>query len=146
MTNPPFRSPSEKLRGLYHFPRMLDKIRLHLGGQLPEEYQPNFGLHAGLDGSLCGFLGIEFAALCEQAKSGGSDEEIAEWSFETGLRPNRIQKHIWNEFARKVGWNDYASDFMQKVIDEDGADIPDYVKTTFDLIDFREGRSAKTKR
>ena len=29
----------------------------------------------GLDGHLCGFLGIEFAALSERVKQGGTDEE-----------------------------------------------------------------------
>jgi len=29
---------------------MLDKIRLHQAGELPQDYHPNFGLSAGLDG------------------------------------------------------------------------------------------------
>lgn len=55
------RSPYHKTSGLYHLARMLDKIRLHQAGQLPAGSHPNLGLHAGLDGHLCGFLGIEHA-------------------------------------------------------------------------------------
>ncbi len=44
MIDPPFRSPRERVGGLYHFGRMLDKIRCHLSDELPEEYRPNFGL------------------------------------------------------------------------------------------------------
>ena len=55
MIDPPMRSPREKVGGIYHFGRMLDKIRLHLRGELPEEYRPNFGWAVGLDGFCCGF-------------------------------------------------------------------------------------------
>jgi len=50
------RSPYQKVAGLYHLARMLDKIRLHQAGKLPQDYHPNFDLSAGLDGHLCGFL------------------------------------------------------------------------------------------
>jgi len=53
------RSPYQKVAGLYHLARMLDKIRLHQAGKLPQDYHPNLGLSAGLDGHLCGFLGVD---------------------------------------------------------------------------------------
>lgn len=140
------RSPYEKVGGLYHFARMLDKIRLHQAAKLPAEYHPNFGLSAGLDGHLCGFLGIEFAALCERVRQGGADGEIAEWCFQCGLQPNKMQVRIWNEFARKFGWNDLASKFLAKVKAEDGLEHHKEIVTTFDLIDLREGRAAETKK
>ena len=140
MLNPPFRSPRERVGGLCHFGRLLDKIRLHHRGQLPDEYRPNFGLGLGLDGHLCGFLSVDFGALCERVREGGTDEEIAEWCFECGLRPNKVQKRVWNEFARKLGWNDHASPFVASTRLEDGtADRTDIV-TAFDTIDLREGR------
>lgn len=52
MKNPPFRSPREKVGGLYHFGRMLDKIRLSLQGELPDEYKPHFGLSLGKEDGL----------------------------------------------------------------------------------------------
>ena len=125
MHNPPFRGPRCKVAGLFHFARLLDKVRLHLAGKFPDEYQPNFvllGMRNGLDGSLCGFLGVEPAALCERVRHGGTGEEIVEWCFEQGLRPNRFQVHIWNEFARKFGWNDGATDFVARVKAEDAID------------------------
>jgi hypothetical protein len=140
MKNPPIRSPKVKVAKLNHFGRMLDKIRLYHSGALPDEYRPNFGLRFGLDGQLCGFLGIEFSDLSARVREGGSDEDIAEWCFARGLRPNRIQTHIWNEFARKFGWNDLASDFLAQVKTEDGTPYPPDILTTFDVIDFREGR------
>jgi hypothetical protein len=146
MKNPPMRSPRVQVAGLFHFARMLDKIRLHWAGKLPEEYRPNFGRAFGLDGQLCGFLGVEFEALCERVKEGGSDEELAEWCFARGLRPNGTQARVWNEFARKVGWNDRASAFLAKVKEEDGLVERVDLQTAFDLMDFREGRSEEPKK
>src|SRR6187402_516431 len=103
MTNPPFRSPCERVGGLVHFGRMLDKIRLHLRGELPEEYRQDFGLSVGLDGTLCGVLGIEHADLIERVSAGGTDEEILEWCYTRGTRLNAVQKRVWNEYARKLG-------------------------------------------
>ena len=140
MHDPPFRSPRIKVAGLFHLGRMLDKIRLHLDGRLPEEYQPNLGRSFGLDGHLCGFLGVDFEALCERARLGGTDEELAEWCFENGLRPNGTQARIWNEFARKFGWNDRASAFIASTRQEDGMPERTDLVTAFDSIDFREGR------
>jgi len=138
------RSPYQKISGLYHFARMLDKIRLHQAGQLSEEYHPNFGLRAGLDGRLCGFLGVEHADLCERVRQGGSDEDIAQWCFQRGLQPNKMQLRVWNEFARKFGWDDVAAKFLARIKQEDGLDHRTDIVTTFDLIDLREGRADET--
>ncbi len=120
---------------------MLDKIRLYLAGELPEEYRPNFGRAFGLDGHLCGFLAVDFEALCARVAEGGTDEELAEWCFQNGLRPNGTQARVWNEFARKMGWNDRASAFVASVRAEDGASGRADLVTAFDQIDFREGRA-----
>ncbi len=140
MLNPPFRGPRERVAGLCHLARLLDKIRLHHLGQLPEEYHPNFGLSVGLDGHLCGFLGVGFDELCERVRQGGADEEIAGWCFARGLRTNKVQRRVWNEFARKLGWNDRATDFIAKVRREDGMLDDSGIVTAFDTIDRREGR------
>lgn len=141
MLNPPFRSPREQVGGLYHFGRMLDKIRLNLRGELPDEYKPNLGLPYGLDGHCCGFLGVEFSALVARVEQGGTDEEILEWCFNNGLRPNPIQKRVWNGFASKFGWRDKAASFIAKVKAEDGCQDREDIVTAFDNIDCREGRT-----
>jgi len=142
MKNPPFRSPCERVGGLVHFGRMLDKIRLQLRGELPEEYRPNFGLSVGLDGTLCGVLGIEHADLIERVRAGGADEEILEWCYARGTRLNAVQKRVWNEYARKLGWNDRASSFLDRVRAEDGSAAETaHLLTAFELMDHREGRA-----
>ena len=140
MINPPFRSPREKVGELYHFGRMIDKIRLHLRGELPDEYQPNFGLANGLDGALSQFLNLSHTTIVERVKQGGTDEEILEWCFSHGLRPNKTQIRVWNSFAEKLGWHDPAAATVagvKKMIGPAGADIA----TIFDCIDADERRS-----
>ena len=133
------RSPREKLGGLYHFGRMLDKIRLFENGELPEEYHPNLGLSVGLDGFCCGFLGVSFKELKERVSEGGADEEILEWVYSKYKRPNKMQIKIWNEFSRKFGWNDFATRALVKVKEEEGLD--QNLNTSFEIIDYREGRA-----
>jgi hypothetical protein len=138
------RSPYQKVAGLYHLARMLDKIRLHQSGRLPQEYHPNLGLSVGLDGHLCGFLGVEFSAICERVRQGSTDDEIAEWCFQKGLRPSKVQARIWNEFARKFGYDDAAAKFMARAKAEEGLAHRTDVVTAFDLIDLREGGENQT--
>lgn len=140
MINPPQRSPRVKVGGLVHFGRMIDKIRAHQRGELPEEYHPNLGLSVGLDGMLCAFLNVPFEEVRQRVSEGGTDEEILEWCFtRSGVRPTKMQARIWNEFARKFGWNDVAGRFIDRVRAEEGITREDLI-TSFDLIDFREGR------
>jgi hypothetical protein len=100
-------------------------------------------LSVGLDGHLCGFLGVEFSAVCERVRHGGTDDEIAEWCFQHGLRPSKMQARVWNEFARKLGYDDLAGKFLARVKAEEGLEHRTDVVTTIDLIDLREGRAER---
>ncbi len=110
MNNFPVRSPAEKMGGLVYFGRMLDKIRLHARGELPEDYQPNLG--KGFDAKCCAFLHIDYAQLSERVKQGATDEEILEWAFTGGRHPTDAEITMWNEFMRKFGWRDHAAEIL----------------------------------
>jgi hypothetical protein len=146
MLNPPQRSPRAKVGGLYHFGRMLDKIRAYERDELPPEYHPNLGLSIGLDGFLCAFLNVPFEEVRKRVLEGGTDEEILEWCFtRSGFHPTKMQVRIWNGFSRKLGWNDAASRHIDKICAEEGINREN-LYSAFDVIDFREGRldSART--
>ncbi|HEY5550254.1 MAG TPA: DUF5069 domain-containing protein [Opitutaceae bacterium] len=137
-----FRSPyDKKAGGLHHLGRMIDKIRLMQAGRLPSDYHANYGLSVGLDGHLCGFLNVTFKEIETRVADGGTDDEIVEWIFLRGLRPNKMQARVWNECSRKFGWNDAISKYVQKwKIEEGFGDSP--ACTSFDLIELQEGRGA----
>jgi gluconokinase len=132
------RSPYDREGGLVYFPRMVEKIRLHQSGELPDDYQANLG--AGFDLRCCDFLHVDYDALAEQARAGKSDAEVLEWCFENGRRPSEDEIFMWNEYLRKCGWNDHYSERLRTRLEGLGmADRTD-IRTMFDLIEVDEGR------
>jgi hypothetical protein len=134
----PLRSPSEKVGGLFYFGRMLDKIRLHANGELPSDYHANLG--KGFDEKCANFLRINYSQLVERVKHGGTDEEILQWCFETGRRPDENDVYVWNEFMRKRGWNDEVSEILEHRKKEAGMTDRSDIQTSFQFIDADEGR------
>lgn len=136
------KSANESCEGVRYFPRLLDKIRLHLRGELPAEYQKNFGAPRSADGALCNFLRVRHVDLIERAKQGGSDEEILAWCFENGRQPNAGDLVLWNSFASKIGFRDFASPILKEAKQRLGIEHREDIQTMPDLMDFEEGRMA----
>ena len=60
------RSPRETMDGWLYLPRYVDKIRLHLAGKLPADYQENLG--KGFDGLWLTHAGLKHEAFVEIVK------------------------------------------------------------------------------
>ena len=138
----PFRSPRDTVGGIAVFGRILDKIRYFAHeGSLPEGYHLGFieGSRT-FDDRVCRFLGVSFEALTQRTLEGGSDEEVLEWCFQNGRRPDAEQIEIWNGFMNKRGWRDAASNGLQKQKEEAGLGHRDDIVVFFDLMDVEEGR------
>jgi gluconokinase len=139
--NFPLRSPNHLTGGIVIFARILDKIRLHAAGALPEGY--HLGIIEGkrtFDDRLSKFLGVSFADLTARVLEGGTDEEILEWCFTHGRRPDAEQVEIWNTFMQKRGWRDPASPGLAQNKADAGLAHRDDIQTFFDLMDVEEGR------
>jgi Domain of unknown function (DUF5069) len=134
------KSPKEMTRVMIYFPRMLDKIRLHASGKLHDDYHKNLGAQRAADGACCNFLRVNYADLRQRVLQGGTDEEILEWCFEKGRRPNEGDLMVWNSFISKLGWNDFATPRLEREKKKDGISDRDDIVTIPDLIDFDEGR------
>ena len=98
---------------MMYFPRMLDKIRLYAHGELAPDYQENLGAEHGGDGMCGNFLRVSHATLTEPVRAVGTDEEILEWCYMTGGRLNDGNLMVWNGFISKLGWNDFATPFVE---------------------------------
>jgi hypothetical protein len=144
MTQLPVRSPYARVGRLVYFGRMLDKIRAHAKGELPEEYQANLG--KGFDASCTTFLRIDYGELAKRVKEGGTDEEILQWCFATGRQPTEDEMYVWNEFMRKRGWSDELSETLKRRKKEAGMAGRSEVSTMFSFIDADEGRSPVERR
>ena len=132
------RSPYVQVGGLYYIPRMLDKIRLRAAGELPQEYHANLG--GGFDARAISFLWLEYPALVERVKQGGSDDDILAWAVAQGRQPSPEEIEIWNDFMSKRGWNDDGSERLEMRKKESGLDGRGDIQTFFDYIDADEGR------
>lgn len=125
---------------MMYFPRMLDKIRLHARGELGQDYHNNLGSPRAADGAACNFLRVNYDELRERVLQGGTDEEIQEWCFEKGRRPNAGDLRLWNSFASKLGWRDFVTPTLEERKKEMGIAHRDDICTIPDLIDYDEGR------
>ena len=134
------KSPKEQVGGMKYFARMLDKIRLHARGELPEEYHKNMGRPQAADGVCLNFLRVEYDDLKKRVMEGGSDEEILQWCYERGRRLNEGDLIVWNNFISKHGWNDFATPVRDRLKTEAGLADREDVQTIGDIIDWEEGR------
>lgn len=138
----PLRSPNATTGGIVIFGRILDKIRLHAAGKLPDGY--HLGFIAGnrtFDDRVCRFLHISFEDLTRRTLEGGTDEEVLEWCFSNGRRPNEEEIDVWNTFMQKRGWNDSGTPSLLKSKAEAGLAHRDDIVTFFHLMDVEEGRA-----
>jgi hypothetical protein len=136
---PGLRSPADMVGGIVYFGRMIDKIRLHQAGKLGVDYVPNLG--KGFDARCVHFLRISYQALVDRvAEWTASDDELLEWAFQNGQRPDDEDIEVWNGFLSKRGWNDEGSPTLKKRKAEAGVPEREDIQTFFQFIDFDEGR------
>jgi hypothetical protein len=88
------RSPRETMCGWVHLPRFVDKIRLHLAGQLPADYQANFT--KGFDGRWLAAAGVDAASFIEVVKHSITDGQVADW----------VRQHVRKSEAEKRAFAD----------------------------------------
>lgn len=130
--------------GLIYFARMLDKVRLRAEGRLPEDYFTGVDEDPTYFDARCSrFLGINYNELAQRTLEGGSDEEILQWCFERGRKPNDDEIEIWNAFITKRGWRDSASSDLQAAKDRAGWTERGDIQTWVDLHDAEEGRQPR---
>lgn len=138
----PLRSPRDTVGGIMVFGRILDKIRLHAEGRLPEGW--HLGIIAGkrtFDDRVCRLLGVEFEALTTRVLQGGTDEEVLEWCFQNGRRPDPEHIELFNGFMMKRGWRDVATPGLIDQRAAAGLAHREDIVTFFDLMDVEEGRA-----
>lgn len=138
---PGLRSCYSKVGRLVYFGRMLDKIRLHAAGQLPDDYVDNLGdgHFFRFDGRCCRFLGVAYADLRERVLESGSDEEILAWVHARGIERTDEECHIFNRFLLKLGWRDERTAVLPQRIQDSGL-VGKPIETVVDHIEYDEGR------
>jgi hypothetical protein len=139
---PGLRSPWDKLGGILHFGRMLDKIRLFYQGRLPPAWVESKGSGSGFDGACCRLLQIDHGALERETMKSKKDDEMLEWAFTYGRKPSDEEIEIWNDYLSKRCWRDRFAPRLAIRLQEAGMPLGS-VLTMFDYIDLQEGRSPR---
>lgn len=139
MKSVPISAYQETL-GMIYFARMVDKIRLHAARRLRDDFTENLG--TGLDGRCLNLLRVEYSDLVARVLVGGDDEEVLQWCFEAGRRLNAGDMFVWNEFMRKVGWNDGVSEILARRKKESGLEGRDEIQTMAEYFEYDEGRKS----
>ncbi len=133
-------SAYQETLGMIYFARMLDKIRKHAAGNLREDFRANLG--TAFDARCTNFLQIDYADLAKRTLLGGSDAEILQWCHEAGREPEECDVFVWNEFLRKVGWNDGVTEILARRKRESGLEGREEIQTMVDYFDWDEGRKS----
>lgn len=133
------RSPRETMCGWMHLPRYIDKIRLHLAGKLPPDYQPNFG--KGFDARWLEAAGLTHEQFVDVVKNTTTDGEVCDW-----VRQN-VKKSDADRRAHAEGMLNYPKPGDQAMLDRlkqrkeaAGLTHRDDLKNFVDFIDADEKR------
>ena len=94
------RSPREMMDGWVHLPRFVDKVRLHLAGKLPADYQENFT--KGFDGSWLRAAGVTAEQMIEVVKNSVTDGEVCDW-VRKNVKKSAAEKTTFNNFVLNRG-------------------------------------------
>ncbi len=132
------RSPRETMCGWVHLPRFIDKIRLHLAGRLPAEYQANFT--KGFDGYWLKAAGVSAEQMIEVVKNSITDGQVADWVAQH-VKKSAAEKAAFNEFVLKRGsGGDDMSERLKMRKAEAGIGHRDDIQCFVDFIDADEKR------
>jgi hypothetical protein len=128
------RSPNDKLAGLVHLPRMLDKAKAFNAGTLGEYYFP-----CPLDDIILGFLQTDSESLAKMVTE-KSESEIASWA--QNLCDNHSQAEMDAVNLSITGNKPDSQEKIDKFNNLKNKINPDIenILTWVNLIDLEEGR------
>lgn len=133
------RSPKETMAGWVYLPRFVDKIRLHLAGKLPKDYQENFC--KGFDGGWLKVAGLTAEQFIDVVKGTLIDGQVADW-VSKNVKKSEAEKAAHRDHVLNYGrGGDEALQARLKLRKEQAGMLHrDDIQTFVDFIDADEGR------
>ena len=133
------RSPREVMCGWPHLPRYIDKIRLHLAGQLPPEYQELFGEQS--DRRWLEAAGLTHEQMVDVVRGTLTDGQVCEWVRVHVVRTDEQKARAADAILRYPLPGDQAGRARFEARKRDyGLAAREDIQTRADLIDADEGR------
>jgi hypothetical protein len=133
------RSARETMAGWSYLPRYIDKIRLHLAGCLPADYQENFG--KGFDAMWLKHAGTTHEQMIEVVKNSITDGEVCDWVFHN-IKKTAAEKtaHLQDLVSRPLANDPKALERFKTRKAEAGLSHRDDLTCFVDYIDADEKR------
>jgi Domain of unknown function (DUF5069) len=135
------RSPREMMAGWIYLPRLVDKIRLHLRGQLHADYQENF-LHKGFDSRWMSAAGLAPDSFVDVVRNSPTDGQVCDW-VRLNVNSQRAAERAAFNLALPQSGRDpdpAVQARLQFRKEQLGMLQRDDIQTFFDCIDADEGR------
>jgi hypothetical protein len=126
------------MAGWAYLPRFIDKIRLHLAGNLHADYQENFT--KGFDGAWLKAAGVTAEQMIEVVRHSVTDGQVADWVAKN-VRKSAAEKAAFNEFVLKRGTE--GGEITERLAmrkKQAGLEKRDDIQTFVDYIDADEKR------
>lgn len=135
------RSPRERLGGYVILPRLIDKVRLHAQGLLPESYVP-FLLRPGLplDGRFLAFTGLQPEVLRQAVLSKADDGDILTWVMREAVLHSLQEIEAWTEELERLRPDRALARLLSRLSPELAKTLDFTQHPLFDLIDMDERR------
>jgi hypothetical protein len=132
------RSPREVMCGWAHLPRYIDKIRLHLAGRLPTEYEELLGKQS--DELWLKATGLTHERMVELVRGSLTDGQVCNWIRRHVVRSDEEKARTADAILRYPLPGDRAGQerFAQRKRAYGLAERED-IRTRADLIDADEG-------
>ena len=133
------RSPRETMDGWMYLPRYIDKIRLHLAGRLPADYQENLG--KGFDGMWLKYAGVTHEQMIDVVKNSVTDGEVCDW-VRRNIKKSPAEKaaHAKDISSRPPANDAEAVARLKLRKEQSGVAHRDDIRTFVDYIDADEKR------
>ena len=133
------RSSRETMDGWMHLPRYIDKIRLHLAGKLPADYQPNLG--KGFDGMWLKAAGMTHEQMELVVKNSITDGQVCDWVGQNVKRTTAEKAAHRDDMLNRPRADDPAAqERLKQRKHQFGLAHRDDIKTFVDLNDADEKR------
>jgi hypothetical protein len=131
------RSPREMMDGWVYLPRFLDKIRLHLAGQLAPDYCDNFT--KGFDGAWLQAAGLSAEQIIDVVRQTVTDGEVCDW-IRANVHRSAEEKLKFNNYILNRGREEEVKPRLKMRKEEAGLAHRDEITTFVDFIDADEKR------
>jgi hypothetical protein len=133
------RSARETMCGWMHLPRYVDKIRLHLAGQLHSDYLENLG--KGFDGAWLKAAGLNHDEFVRVVKGTLIDGQVADWVLKNVKKSEAEKKAHADGMLNRPAVGDEAMQARLKLRKEQaGLSHRDDIQSFVDFIDADEKR------